>query len=339
MVRAIERFSDSQVIQRADRAVRNEHELTIAILDCLIEIDRRSLYLTEGYSSLFDFCTRRWRYSRSKSGRFIAAARCVKRFPAARTLLKDRKITACGLSHIAGLLTDENAAELLKEVSGKMYIEIEKIAASRRLAPRIRDSVRPIGKNPPKIYRENESDHGDLFQSDPLPKDSQNGTASNEKPEQRYEIRFSASEEFCRDIERARAICSRSWNLEAILGRAIKDLLEKRDPERKEVRRMTREARKQSRSQIQVQSVSPVKLETVRGANGRVTGIHAVKGRNHPPSVRGTFRLVFGTRYSLATKGDAHSPAPSAPDATRALTCRSITSHRFLLVENIRSTI
>ncbi len=149
-----------------------------------------------------------------------------------------------GLSHIAGLLTDENAEDLLREVSGKMYIEIEKIAASRRTAPRIRDSVRPIGLKEPEGRDKQEEENVDLFQPNPLRNESQTGTPSVKKPAQRFEIRFSASEEFCRNLERAKRVCSRSWNLEVIMGRAIKDLLEKRDPERKEARRKKRESNK-----------------------------------------------------------------------------------------------
>ncbi len=143
--RSIEQLSNNAVIQEGDRAVRNEHALLISILECLNEIDKRSLYLKEGYSSLFAFCTCRWRYSPSKTGRFIAAARCMKKFPAARMLLVDRKITVCGLAKIGRLLAEGNPEEILRSVSGKTFVEIEKIVASHQTAPTVRESVRPIG--------------------------------------------------------------------------------------------------------------------------------------------------------------------------------------------------
>ncbi len=242
-------------------------------------------------------------YSRSKAGRYIAAARCLKKYPTARILLTDRKITACGLSHIAGLLTDENAKTLFEEVSGKLYVEIEKIAASRRVAPKIRDSVRPIGKNPTPAIGMNGADSDDLFQSDPFASqsrsgtdcnakspppefeaDSQNGTDPIESLRHRYEIRFSASEEFCRDLERAKRVCSRSWNLEAILGRALKDLLEKRDPERKEARRKKREAGKQSKSRGDLRSQSPGNPATVGGARSATEKKSSDEGAQASPA-------------------------------------------------------
>ncbi len=267
-------LSNHEIIRKGDRAVRNEHALLVSILECLNEIERRSLYLEEGYSSLFAFCTFRWRYSPSKAGRFIAAARCISKFPAARGLLVDRKITVCGLAKIARLLAEGSPEEILRSVSGKTFAEIEKIVASHQIAPAVRESVRPIGLIEPAEIVPNREENGDLFQAEESPNHTHVGSDSRqdlqEEPEQRYEIRFSASEEFCRDLERAKRVCSRSWNLEAIMGRAIKDLLEKRDPERKEARRKKREARKQSKSRDQAQrpakGYSPIIPAAVSGS-------------------------------------------------------------------------
>ncbi len=164
--RSIEQLSNNAVIQEGDRAVRNEHALLISILECLNEIEKRSLYLKEGYSSLFAFCTCRWSYSPSKAGRFIAAARCMKQFPAARTLLVGRKITVCGLAKIARLLAEGNPEEILRSVSGKTFAEIEKIVASHQIAPTVRESVRPIGSIEPADSTPNREENGDLFQAE-----------------------------------------------------------------------------------------------------------------------------------------------------------------------------
>ena len=162
--RPLTALSNDQLIRKGDRAVRNRYELAIEILDCLIEMERRSLHLEEGYSSLFDYCTRRWHYSPPKACRTIATARCVQNFPDVRSLLVERKITLCGVARIAGILTDENSRNLLREVSGKKYTEIEKIVASMRHAPRIREFVRPIGVLATRD-REKNSGNNDLFRT------------------------------------------------------------------------------------------------------------------------------------------------------------------------------
>ncbi len=287
MKRSIEQLSNNAVIQEGDRAVRNEHALLISILKCLNEIEKRSLYLKEGYSSLFAFCTCRWRYSPSKAGRFIAAARCMKKFPAARMLLVDRKITVCGLAKIARLLAEGNPEEILRSVSGKTFADIEKIVTSHQIAPAMRESLRPIGLIEPAGKTSNREDKGDLFQAEDPPNHTHVGRGPQhdlqQEPEQRYEIRFSASEEFCRDLERAKMVCSGSWTLEAIMARAIRDLLEKRDPERKEARRKKREARKQSKSHVKFRSQSPGKPGTVSRAKATTETNSSGNGRQVSP--------------------------------------------------------
>ncbi len=307
METVLAKLSNHEIIRRGDRAVRCRHELAIEILDCLVEIEGRSIFLKEGYSSLFDYCTRRWHYSPPKAGRFIAAARCIKNFSAVRNLLSQRRITLCGVSRIAGILTDENADRIVREVSGKKYVEIEKIVASFKIAPKTRESIRPIGLQDPAGGRDRSADHEDLFRPNPTPEHyqiesditddraAQSGGNSPvehliQRPGHRYEIRFSASEEFRRDLGRAKTVCSRSWNLEAILGRAIKDLLEKRDPERKEARRKKREARKQEksrgRSPVNPATVSEPTAKDEKKTPGRGTQTSPGRSRHIPDQLR-----------------------------------------------------
>ena len=51
------------------RLTGNEREVTLSILEHLIEIDKRELYVELGYSSLFDYCNRCLGYSEGSSFR------------------------------------------------------------------------------------------------------------------------------------------------------------------------------------------------------------------------------------------------------------------------------
>ena len=205
-------------------------------------------------------------------------ARCVKNFPTVRSLLAERKITLCGVARIAGILTDENYERLLREVSGKKYAEIEKIVASMRHAPRIREFVRPIGVKT-TMDREKKAGNTDLFRATDEaaagmadrtanrrqfdgkwqteePARSVTGAAAprqasiEEHHESRYEIRFSASDRFLRKLKRAQAICSRRPGLESVLEKALDELLEHHDPERKEARRAKKNAKRETDSPV-----------------------------------------------------------------------------------------
>ena len=141
-------LSDSQLIARADQVARSEHEAGLHLLDALLEMERRSLCLELGYSSLFDYCTRKWLFSRSKAGRYIAVARATRRHPVLRQLLERRSLTIGNAAILVGVLTDGNNAEVLTRAAGRTYAEIEEIVSSLKPAREVRDLIRPIGHAP-----------------------------------------------------------------------------------------------------------------------------------------------------------------------------------------------
>ncbi|MCA9759824.1 MAG: hypothetical protein KDA27_28765, partial [Candidatus Eisenbacteria bacterium] len=262
--------------------MRREHRSSVAVLDALAELDRRSVYLDHGYSSLFDFCTRRWRYSAATAARYIAASRAAVQFPRVRELLLEQRLTVCGVARIAKTLTEQNCRDLLERAADCSYAEIEALVASGREAPRIPDRVRVVGASMRKRSQEtssqtllgrgertdgaageatheaangstHESTHeaaSESMVSTGVPGLEETGPTSETptgsgadiqhgcgvggeraESELRYEIRFSATQRFVKKLERAKAICSRRADLEAVLERALDDLLERRDPD------------------------------------------------------------------------------------------------------------
>ena len=115
----VRRLSDTQLLEHADVAVRRHRRSGLAVVTVLAEIDRRSLYLDQGYSSLYDYCTRRWHYSVATAARFIAAARAVVRFPSIRRLLEERQLTICAVARLAKSLTPDNCDDLLSRAAGR----------------------------------------------------------------------------------------------------------------------------------------------------------------------------------------------------------------------------
>ena len=141
----IRRLTDSQLVEHVDLAVRRERASAIDLLESLAEIDRRSLYLRQGYSSLFDYCTRRWKYAPATAGRYIAAARAAARFPQVRTLLDAGRLTVCAAARLASTLNAENCDELTSRAAGRTFAEVETLVEARRTAPRVPDRIRMIG--------------------------------------------------------------------------------------------------------------------------------------------------------------------------------------------------
>ena len=59
----LENLSDYELLNAVCQLQGNEREVTLKIIYHLIEIERRKLYFAQGYSSMFDYCTRKLKYS------------------------------------------------------------------------------------------------------------------------------------------------------------------------------------------------------------------------------------------------------------------------------------
>jgi hypothetical protein len=329
-------LSDNQIVRKGDRAVHSRHDLAVVLLDCLVEIERRELYLKEGYPSLFAYCTDRWNYSPPKAGRTIAAARCVRAYPEVRTLLMEHRITVCGVSRIAGILTDENRAELLGQVAGRKYAEIDRIVAARRTAPALRERIRPIGVKTPR-RAEGAARREGLFRRRPEAGASPDhpassgdhsridsgNTAVNTHPappkprEERFEIRFSAGKNLVAMLEQAKAICSRRATIEAVLVKVLDEFLDKHDPERRRARREKRRAKEEKRGPQEAEGRAPdqrkIAADAQSAESGNPPGGRSRKRSRHIPAAirdavfaRDGGRCTFIGRNSVRCSATTH---------------------------------
>jgi hypothetical protein len=77
----------------------------------LAELDERRLYLGEGCSSLFTYCTQVLHLSEDAAYRRIEAARAGRRFPIVLERLEDGTITLSTVCVLAPHLTVDNCSE------------------------------------------------------------------------------------------------------------------------------------------------------------------------------------------------------------------------------------
>ena len=75
-------LSDRELIDEATRAAGAERRSTAGLIALLAELDARRLYLGEGCSSLFTYCTQVLRLSEHAAYHRIEAARAARQFPA-----------------------------------------------------------------------------------------------------------------------------------------------------------------------------------------------------------------------------------------------------------------
>lgn len=110
---SIQSFSDEELLAHLKSAASHEREVTAHLISLLMEMDTRKLYLAQGYSSLFVYCTRCLHLSEHAAYGRIEAARTARRFPVVLELLADGSITLTTVCLLASHLDEENHRALL----------------------------------------------------------------------------------------------------------------------------------------------------------------------------------------------------------------------------------
>ena len=126
-----EMMSDREVVARLEELLREERRVTAAVLAHLGEVEARRLYLPAACPSMFVYCTRVLGMSEDQAFKRIRAARAVRRYPMVGEAVADGRVHLSGVVLLAPHLTDDNAAELVGEASGKSKVEIEVLLARR----------------------------------------------------------------------------------------------------------------------------------------------------------------------------------------------------------------
>ena len=126
---------DRELLLRLHELAGRERVALVELLAHLAELDvRRSLFVAEGYASLFAYCTGALGLSGDAAFNRIEAARACRRFPVILDLLADGAVTLTAVKMIARHLTPENHAEVLAAARRRTKPEIEALVA--RLAPK-----------------------------------------------------------------------------------------------------------------------------------------------------------------------------------------------------------
>jgi hypothetical protein len=141
---SVAHLSDSELIVEVKARAARECDATAALIASLAELDARRLYLGEGYSSLFTYCTQMLHLSEHAAYGRIEAARIARRFPVILDFLANGTVTLTNVCLIAPLLTAENHAETLGAIRHKSKREVEHLVARLHPQPPVPAIVRKL---------------------------------------------------------------------------------------------------------------------------------------------------------------------------------------------------
>ena len=137
-------LSDAELIQDVKRLAANERQTTAQLVAHLAEMDARRLYLGEGCSSLFTYCTQVLHLSEHAAYGRIEAARAVRKFPRLLEAVAGGALHLTAVTLIAPHLTVENVDRVIAAATYKTRREVEELVAALRPQPSVPSSVRKL---------------------------------------------------------------------------------------------------------------------------------------------------------------------------------------------------
>jgi hypothetical protein len=130
----ISRLSNDELITHIKNAAADERRATVHLVALLAEFDARRLYLGEGCSSLFAYCTSVLHLSEHAAYHRIEAARAARQFPVILDRLAEGAVTLTAVGLLRQHLTAKNHLALLDGARNKSKRDVERLIAG--LAPK-----------------------------------------------------------------------------------------------------------------------------------------------------------------------------------------------------------
>jgi hypothetical protein len=118
-------MSDRELLDRTIQVAGDARHLTADLLALIGECDARRLYLGEGCSSLFAYCTQVLRLSEHAAYHRIEGARAARQFPIILELVADGSVTLTTVALLRPHLTSDNHEQLLAAARHRTKREVE----------------------------------------------------------------------------------------------------------------------------------------------------------------------------------------------------------------------
>ncbi len=165
---AFNALSDRDLLATVHRVALGERQATTRLIALLAELDARRLYLSEGYSSLFTYCTQALRLSEHAAYGRIEAARAARAYPVVLECLEAGDITLTTIGLLAPHLTPDNHRHLLDAARHKSKREVEHLVATLRPQPPAPSVIRKLpDRSPVRIETSAAAPHSAAPLTDP----------------------------------------------------------------------------------------------------------------------------------------------------------------------------
>ena len=150
-VAAFAALSDDELVERVKHLAACERRASVALIRSLVEFDARRLYLREGCSSLFTYCTHVLHLSEGSAYNRIETARAARRYPKVLEGLERGDFTLTAVRLLAPHLTPANHGEVLAAARHRSKQGIQELIASLNPRPAAATIIRRVAPQPSKV--------------------------------------------------------------------------------------------------------------------------------------------------------------------------------------------
>ena len=141
-------LSDDDLVERVKQLAECERRSSVALIRSLMEFDARKLYLREGCSSLFTYCTQVLHLSEGSAYNRIETARAARRYPGVLKGLELGDLTLTAVRLLAPHLTSENHSDVLAAARHRSKLQIQELVASLNPRPPMPTVIRRVASQP-----------------------------------------------------------------------------------------------------------------------------------------------------------------------------------------------
>jgi hypothetical protein len=206
----------------------HERGATADVIEHLVEIARRDLYLGQACSSLSAYCREQFGYSEDEASKRVRVARSARAIPEMLDELRAGRVHLTGLFVPSHYANAANASELLAEARGKTRRELERMLAARFPKADVPEKITPQSPGASAVG----GAAGELFQE--MSSGMQPLSAAT------FAVQFTATAELHAKIERAKELRSHTipdGNLASVVERAMDALLAREEQRRRAIDR------------------------------------------------------------------------------------------------------
>src|SRR5687768_12566776 len=121
----------------------------VELVACLEEFDRRRLYLSHGFTSIYAYAHAKLHLREGAAYRRIEVARASRRFPQIFDMLGDGRLSLATAALMAPHLGSDRANDLLRQAAFKSKREVELLIAQRNPQPPVPAVIRKLPEPTP----------------------------------------------------------------------------------------------------------------------------------------------------------------------------------------------